>query len=215
MVAIGAIVLGACGSAGDDAEQAAPSPIAAETSVPESSAAPDTTPESSAAPDTTQPMADDETGGTPVADALDPAGSAAGGSTGRSYPGEEFPAELTGIIGAAADDLAGRLGIDSSSVKVVLVEEVVWSDTSLGCPQPGMSYAQVLTDGMRIVLEAEGALYDYRSGGQRDPFLCVQAPATDKSSAGLYEISEDGVTQVEPPTYDEKAPTEGTNPPDD
>ena len=205
MVAIGAIVLGACGSAGDDADQTTTSQIAAEPSVPPSSTA----------PDPTQPAPAEETGVTPVTDALDPAGSVPGGSTDKSYQGETLPNELTGIIGLAADDLAEQLAIDRSTIKVVLVEEVVWSDSSLGCPQPGMSYAQVLTDGMRIILEADGSQYDYRSGGPGDPFLCVQAPVTEKSTAGLYEITEDGVTQVEPPTYDEKAPTEGINPPDE
>ncbi len=41
-------------------------------------------------------------------------------------------------------------------VKVISVEEVVWPDTSLGCPEPGMFYAQVLVPGYRIILEVGG-----------------------------------------------------------
>lgn len=38
---------------------------------------------------------------------------------------------------------------------------VTWSDTSLGCPQPGQVYAQVLTPGYRITLYAPTLIYEY------------------------------------------------------
>ncbi len=41
-------------------------------------------------------------------------------------------------------------------VKVLLVERVTWPDTSLGCPEPGKFYAQVLVPGYRMVLEVGG-----------------------------------------------------------
>jgi len=41
-------------------------------------------------------------------------------------------------------------------IKVILVERVVWPDTSLGCPEPGKFYAQVLVPGYRIILEVGG-----------------------------------------------------------
>lgn len=67
----------------------------------------------------------------------------------------------------AVADLAGRLGIAKSAVKVLLVEAVEWPDASLGCPQPGMMYGQVITPGYRIVLEAAGRSYDYRATADR------------------------------------------------
>jgi hypothetical protein len=77
-----------------------------------------------------------------------------------------------GPAGIAVADLAKRLRIDAADVKVVSVQEVTWPDASLGCPKPGMMYAQVLTEGSRIVLEANGKRYNYHSGRGRDPFLC-------------------------------------------
>lgn len=76
------------------------------------------------------------------------------------------PAEL------AVVDLADRLGVDPGQIRVISVEEVTWRDGSLGCPQPGMMYPQVLTDGTRIVLDAAGTRYEYHAGGSRGPFLC-------------------------------------------
>ncbi len=70
-------------------------------------------------------------------------------------------------------DLARRLGVDPSEVTVVSVEEVTWRDGSLGCPRPGMMYPQVLTDGSRVVLQAQGGRrYEYHAGGRRSAFLC-------------------------------------------
>jgi hypothetical protein len=69
-------------------------------------------------------------------------------------------------------DLAGRLRIDPAEVEVVEVEAVVWPDGSLGCPQPDMAYVQVQKEGSLIRLRVGKSLYDYHSGGGRDPFLC-------------------------------------------
>lgn len=72
----------------------------------------------------------------------------------------------------AVDDLAALLGLEPNAIEVVSVEMVVWPDGSLGCPQPGMAYIQVLQDGLRIRLAADGVVYEYHSGGNRAPFLC-------------------------------------------
>jgi len=87
------------------------------------------------------------------------------------------PATLySSLVDQAVADLVKRLKISTDEVKVVSVEMVTWPDASLGCPQPGMAYAQVLQDGLRIRLEANGQTYQYHSGGSRAPFLCENAP---------------------------------------
>lgn len=100
------------------------------------------------------------------------AGELEGGTVVVSYTGEGFPTELTGIINLAKTDLAARRSVEPSAIAVASVEEVVWSNASLGCPLPGMSYAQVSTDGLRIVLTLDGENFDYRSGGLGEPSLC-------------------------------------------
>ncbi len=40
------------------------------------------------------------------------------------------------------------------------MEAVDWSDASLGCPEPGQVYAQVITPGYRVLLEAAGKEYE-------------------------------------------------------
>jgi len=76
-------------------------------------------------------------------------------------PGLSAEAETT--VQAAIADLAAKRKISSDKVQVVSVEAVDWPDTSLGCPQPGMFYAQVIVPGYRIVLSVEGQQVTYHT----------------------------------------------------
>ncbi len=67
----------------------------------------------------------------------------------------------------AVADLAGRLAIPADAITVRSVEQVEWNDASLGCAKPGQMYAQVITPGYRIVLEANGQSYEYHTGDGR------------------------------------------------
>lgn len=52
-------------------------------------------------------------------------------------------------------------------------EQKNFPDTSLGCPKPGLSYPQVITNGYQILLTYEGVTYDYRVSADRSTlFLC-------------------------------------------
>jgi hypothetical protein len=56
----------------------------------------------------------------------------------------------------AVADLADQLGVDPTSIEVIVDEQVTWRNGSLGCPEPGMVYTQALVDGYRIVLRVSG-----------------------------------------------------------
>ena len=51
----------------------------------------------------------------------------------------------------AAELLAGELGVAVAGLKVVSTTAMTWSDASLGCPQPDMGYAQVVTPGYLVL----------------------------------------------------------------
>ena len=82
---------------------------------------------------------------------------------------------MQNLVEKAKEDLAQRLTIAITEISLVEAKEVVWPDSSLGCPQPGMRYKQVPEDGVLIVLEAQGTVYEYHDGGGRGLFLCEQA----------------------------------------
>lgn len=79
---------------------------------------------------------------------------------------------------AAAADLAERLELpEGAEVTVKSVTEREWSDASLGCPQPGMVYAQVITPGYVVVIEAEGEEYTYHTDTRGNAVACEQEDA--------------------------------------
>jgi hypothetical protein len=86
------------------------------------------------------------------------------------------PAEAEQAIRLARQDLAGRLTLAAEAAQLVSVEAVDWPDASLGCPQPGMMYAQVVTPGYRVVLAAAGGRYEYHSDSGRRVVYCQPAP---------------------------------------
>jgi hypothetical protein len=83
-----------------------------------------------------------------------------------------MPDEACRAVELARDDLARRLALALDVIQLVSVEAVDWSDTSLGCPQPGMMYAQVITPGFLIVLEAMGQSYEYHTDEDSSVVLC-------------------------------------------
>ena len=77
-------------------------------------------------------------------------------------------AEVHGSVDSLATTaLAQHLAIDESEVEVQRRVPMEWSDTSLGCPQKGQSYAQVITPGFRVFLWAGDTSYAVHTGDGR------------------------------------------------
>lgn len=67
-------------------------------------------------------------------------------------------------------DLAARLGVAAADIATTLAEAVQWPDASLGYPQPGMAYIQVITPGVRFVFTVGGKSYEYHTDRRRFVF---------------------------------------------
>jgi len=65
---------------------------------------------------------------------------------------------------AAQEALAQELNVKPEDIRVVSVEQVDWPDGCLGIEKPGMMCTQAIVPGYRIILEADGKEYEYRSG---------------------------------------------------
>ena len=63
------------------------------------------------------------------------------------------------LTAAIADDL----GAPPETVQVVSMEPRNWPDTSLGCPQPDMLYAQVVTPGYLVLVDVSGKRIEYHT----------------------------------------------------
>ena len=79
---------------------------------------------------------------------------------------------LESLIEKSKEDLAHRLSISISQINLVEARGVVWPDASLGCPQPGMAYAEVLTPGYLILLNAGSKEYEYHASKGTEVVYC-------------------------------------------
>jgi WD40 repeat protein len=78
-------------------------------------------------------------------------------------------------INTVLSDLSQRLGetVTFENLDNWLFSGETFPDSSLGCPQPGQLYSQVLTSGVQFLLEYKGVSYDYRvSADGRLVILC-------------------------------------------
>ncbi len=101
-----------------------------------------------------------------------PSTSSVAGATETVYEVGMIDAGLAPFVAIAVDDLAVRLDVPPDSIDVLTAVLVVWPNGALGCPEPGRSYTQVMTDGSVIELGVDGLVYRYHSGGSVTPFPC-------------------------------------------
>ena len=75
--------------------------------------------------------------------------------------------EYSPVVDIAKKDLSDSLKIPVADIQLVKEEAVDWPDTSLGYPEEGMMYAQVITPGFKIILKSGNKLYEYHSDYKR------------------------------------------------
>lgn len=79
---------------------------------------------------------------------------------------DDVPAPL---IAAIAQDF----GVATDAIEVTRVEKREWPDASLGCPRPGHAYAEVITPGYLIVVEAMGEHREYHTDERGNIVRCA------------------------------------------
>lgn len=104
-----------------------------------------------------------ETTGAPGAAPSQPAGTVAPVVTPTPLGMAGTAVAESPAVRAAIADLVKRRNADPATITVTAVEPVDWPDASLGCPEPGRTYAQVITPGWRIRLTLDGRLSSYHA----------------------------------------------------
>ena len=80
--------------------------------------------------------------------------------------------EAQTAVDACVRDALTRLNVAANQVSVERVEAREWGDTSLGCPQPGFMYAQVITPGYLIVIAGGGKRLEYHTDTRGRAVMC-------------------------------------------
>lgn len=87
-----------------------------------------------------------------------------------------IPQEAAQAVAWAQADLAQQSATPVEQIVVLSVEFVEWNDASLGCPEKGMMYAQVITPGYRILLKSGEKQYEYHSAQGREQAVLCKTP---------------------------------------
>lgn len=83
------------------------------------------------------------------------------------------PAAQT-VVGLALADAARRLGASDQAVRITRLEPRTWPDLSLGCPEPGLMYGQVVTPGYILTVVGAGKTLEYHTDATGRVALCAE-----------------------------------------
>jgi hypothetical protein len=103
----------------------------------------------------------------PALEDEDPAATGAPATPG-SAEGSGTVSELESIVAAIAEEL----NVAPDEVGVVSATPETWPDASLGCPQPDMLYAQVVTPGFRVIVEVAGEQIEFHTDERANIVRC-------------------------------------------
>jgi len=114
-----------------------------------------------------------------------------------------LPQELRRAVVA---DAARRFDVPESSVVLARAEQMTWSDGSLGCPKPGMSYTQALVPGYRVVARTAEREILYHTDARGQVVRCDEAllPRGQAPRDGAPGNDEQPRTQPPPPAAPER-----------
>ncbi len=85
------------------------------------------------------------------------------------------PPESAAAVDAALADAANHLSVSRDALRVDRVEAREWPDSSLGCPQPGQLYSQVVTPGYVVVIAADAHQLEYHTDSRSSATLCSES----------------------------------------
>lgn len=77
------------------------------------------------------------------------------------------PTDQNIYVEMAIDDLVSQLKVDRSRIEFTKATTQTFGNTSLGCPKPGVMYAQVLTPGYTIELMYLDKTFIYHGGSNK------------------------------------------------
>ena len=80
---------------------------------------------------------------------------------------------LRPLVEEARQDLMKRISVAEADIVLAKTVAMIWPDTSLGCPQPDMTYAQVLTPGYKVTFTVDGQFYTYHSDEDSSIIYCA------------------------------------------
>ncbi len=99
------------------------------------------------------------------------------------------PSGLDALIAMAKQDLSARLSLPMSEIALVSSVEMLWPDSTLGCPQTEGATTLIQIPGYRIILQAAGAQYEYHTDKEQTMVHCDSKSSTGSSGSSSSELN--------------------------
>jgi len=100
---------------------------------------------------------------------------------------EDLSVDEHEAVNLAVSALQQQMGQSREEISLGGIRQVEWSDSSLGCPQPGMSYLQVITPGYLVILNVDGKEHPVHVG-RESAVVCDRAVYSGPSGSGVGDI---------------------------
>ncbi len=82
------------------------------------------------------------------------------------------PPEAAVAVDAARQAAITHLGVTPDQLQVSQIEAQQWPDSSLGCPQPGQLYSQIITPGFLVMITSGPHQLEYHTDMRSRVVLC-------------------------------------------
>jgi hypothetical protein len=102
---------------------------------------------------------------------------------------------------AVVADAARRFQVAEDAVVLASAEQVTWGDGSLGCPQPGFSYTQMLVAGYRVTAMTAGGRMLYHTDTRGNVATCG-LPARPSQTQAERPRATGAEPRTQPPVSD-------------
>jgi hypothetical protein len=86
-----------------------------------------------------------------------------------------IPPEAGPAVDAAKQAAATHLGATPDQLQVTQVQSQQWPDASLGCPQAGQLYSQIVTPGFLVLIASGGRQLEYHTDTRGRAVLCHES----------------------------------------
>lgn len=171
ILAWGLVFVAACGSSGFGSLPAAPNNETSTTDSAQNATESATT--TADKPELTVGNLPDTTGTPTGGTGSDPTTSTTESSTSSTSPPNGNVQVPEAFLAGVIEDAAKNQNLSAAAITVLSGKPVDWPDGSLGCPEPGMVYTQVITPGYLVVVDAGGVTLEYHLNRQGDFKQCT------------------------------------------
>ncbi len=112
------------------------------------------------------------------------------------FPVATPPADVSDAAAWAVEALQAALDVPAAEIWPIEIVPVLWSDTSLGCPQPDVAYTQVIVPGYRVTLMVGDETYQVHTDLEGNAIVCFAPDRAAGSGTAPDPIAAEFIMQA-------------------